>query len=236
MLRTLQEILEKSAERLYVQSTTILPSLLAAAVILVISYVVARGCQWAIRRVYHAVALDRFLSDTGVGSMLGRYGERPAGHLAASSVYWLILLMGALTALSVFDTNLSRQIVEGTVFLFPKLVIAGLILLAGFWLARYLSRSVVVWAFNEQIPHPRRWATAVRIVIVFVAIVVAADTLNFAREVFLAAFIIGVGGAVLTAALAFGLGGREAISRALEARRSERQEEREEDRTLWNHL
>ena len=33
MLKTLQEILEKSAERLYVQSTTFLPSVLAAVVI-----------------------------------------------------------------------------------------------------------------------------------------------------------------------------------------------------------
>lgn len=233
MLRTLQEILEKSAERLYVQSTTFLPSVLAAIVILAVSYLVARLCHWAVARVYRAVALDRFLADTGVGAMLGRYGERPAGQIAASTVYWLIMLMGALTALSVFDTTLSHQIVEGTVFLFPKMVVAGAILLAGFWLARYLSRSVVVWAFNEQIPHPRRWATAVRLAVSFVAIVVAADTLNFAREVFLAAFIIGAGGAVLTAALAFGLGGRSAVSRALRAHRDASEEE---ERTLWNHL
>jgi len=235
MLRTLQEILEKSAERLYVQSTTFLPSVLAAVVILAVSYVIARACQWAVARVYHAVALDRFLADTGVGSMLGRYGERPAGQIAASTVYWLIMLMGALTALSVFDTTLSNQIVEGTVFLFPKMVVAGLILLAGFWMARYLSRSVVVWAFNEGIPHPRRWATAVRLAVSFVSIVVAADTLNFAREVFLAAFVIGAGGAVLTAALAFGLGGRTAVSRALRSKPDEAPP-REEERTLWNHL
>ena len=61
MLKTLQEILEKSAERLYVQSTTFLPSVLAAVVILAVSYVIARACQWAVARVYHAVALDRFL-------------------------------------------------------------------------------------------------------------------------------------------------------------------------------
>jgi hypothetical protein len=233
MLRTLQEILEKSIERLYVQATTVLPSILAAAVILLAAWLVARLCRWAISRAYKAVTLDRFLSDSGVGAMLGTYGDQPAGRLAASTAYWLVILMGALTALSVFDTSLSHQIVETTIFLFPKLVIAAAILLAGFWLARYCSRALLVWACNEEIPHPRRWAGGAKLAVIFVAVVVAADTLNFARDVFLAAFIIAVGGAVLTAALVIGFGAREAAARAMSRRELD---QREDSRSLLNHL
>jgi hypothetical protein len=69
---------------------------------------------------------------------------------------------------------------------------------------------------------------------VFAAVVVAADQLDFGRNVFLAAFIMLVGGAALAASLALGLGGREAIRRHLEKELAP--PEQQAERSLWNHL
>jgi hypothetical protein len=92
---------------------------------------------------------------------------------------------------------------------------------------------MLVWAVNEGFPSPRRLAAVVRILIMFVAVVVAADQLNFARSAFLAAFIIFVGGAVLAASLTIGLapGG---VQRFLEEKREQAGESGE--RSLWSHL
>jgi hypothetical protein len=65
-------------------------------------------------------------------------------------------------------------------------------------------------------------------------VVVAADYLNFARGVFLAAFIILLGGATLAASLSLGLGGREAARRYFEQRRA--RDEEPGARSLWSHL
>jgi hypothetical protein len=116
----------------------------------------------------------------------------------------------------------------------PKIVVAGLILLGGMALGQYLGRGMLVWAVNEDFPFPRRLATLVRIVIMFVAVVVAADQLEFARNVFLAAFIILVGGGVLTVSLAVGLGAGGGFRRYFEEKRHKSEETSE--RSLWNHL
>ena len=100
--------------------------------------------------------------------------------------------------------------------------------------AMSLGLSTLVWAVNEEIPCPRRIAGAVRIVIMFVALVAAADYLDFARGVFLAAFIILLGGSTLAASLAIGLGGRDAAKRYLELRKA--REEESGARSLWTHL
>jgi hypothetical protein len=92
---------------------------------------------------------------------------------------------------------------------------------------------MLVWAVNENLPSPRWLATVVRILIIFVAVVVAADQLNFARSVFLAAFIIFVGGIVLAVSLAAGLG-RRGLPWFLEKNREETAESAE--RSLWSHL
>jgi hypothetical protein len=108
-------------------------------------------------------------------------------------------------------------------------------LLGGAWLSRYLGRSMLVWAVNEGLAEPRRLAGGVRVIVMFVAVVAAADYLNFARAVFLAAFIIVVGGAVITTSLAVGLGASGSVRRFL-LRLKSRQSIEESNRPLWSHL
>jgi len=234
MIAVAREIFAKTLARLSEQLTTYLPPLLVAVAILSLAYVLARCVRWLITKAFKGIALDRLLRESGVSSLLD-----PAGHLrgtavAAAAIYWAILLTGFLAALDVFDTKLSSQIIEATVFLLPKLLTAAFLLLAGFWLAQYLGRSVLVWSVNEGLPHSRKLAGGVRIAVTFVAVVVAADVLNFARDVFLAAFIIFVGGAVLAASLALGLGGRDAVRKQL--MEQEKGLERKAEKSVWSHL
>ncbi len=234
MVETMRQVLEAALERLRTQVTTYLPPLLAAMIILLVAYLLALAARWLLRRIFKGVAADRFLRSSGLAFLIDRSGRLRSAQLVAETAYWLILVAGFLTGLSAFDTTLTSQMTQTFVLLLPKLVVAGLILLTGFWLGYYLGRSALVWAVNEDIPGARNIAAAVRVVLLFVALVAAADYLNFARGVFLAAFIILLGGAVLAASLAIGLGGREAARRFIEDRRA-----READsgaKSLWSHL
>ena len=233
MISALQRIMENALERLAATVTTYLPALLAAGTIFVGALLIASVVRWALARVIKATAIDRFLRQSGLTSMLDRSGRLRATRILAGSAYWGLLLVGLLTALSAFDTSLTSRIVDSTVRLLPKLVTAALILLAGAWLAQYLGRSMLVWVCNEGIPYARRLAAATRIVVGFVSVVVAADYLDFARSVFLAAFVLLVGGAVLTVSIAVGI----AAHRALAHRFSEGfSSDEKEERPVWNHL
>ncbi|MND00368.1 hypothetical protein D3C83_189540 [compost metagenome] len=74
-----------------------------------------------------------------------------------------------LAGLSVFGTDITSQLIQGFIFLIPRLVIAAAIILGGVWLSQYLARCMLVWAFNENLPHPRRLAVAVRIMAIFIS-------------------------------------------------------------------
>ena len=236
MLRTLERILEGVMQRLDDYATTVVPSLLAALVVMLAAWLIAACARWLLYRLFEGPAIDRFLRTSGLAFILDRRGRLRAKRLVAETVYWGILLSGLLLGLSAFDSHLTNSIIENLVLLMPKLVIAAVILLAGFWLSQYLGRSTVVWAVNEPLPAPRRLAAAVRVIIMFVAVVVAAYELDFARSVFLAAFIMLVGGAVLAASLAAGIGVSDSVRRYLEetSKRSDATNERE--RSLWSHL
>jgi len=234
MVGTLQKVLENMLDRLYTYVTIYLPSLLAAVILFLGCYVMAVVARWVLYRIFKGPAIDKFLRQSGLAFMLDPSGRLRATRIVAETVYWGFLLTGFLLGLSVFDTDITTQIIQSLVFLMPKLVMAGLILLGGAWLGHYLGRSMLVWAVNESIPGARRWAVVVRIVVMFVAVVVAADQLDFARSVFLAAFIILVGGGVLTASLAIGL--NSAGLRRFLIGQKEPQSEKVHERSLWNHL
>lgn len=233
MIRALQEILTRAGETLWEQTVLFVPPLLAALVILGVAWALAWAARWASLRVFKLAALDEFLADSGLRSMMGRAGRATGVRLVASGLYVLILLFGAVTALNVFNTRLTGQMVDGIVRLFPRILTAAAILLAGFWVARFLARETLVWASNEELPHPRRWAAAVRAGVSFAAVVVGAEVLEFAPQVFLAGFIMVGAGAALAAGLALGLGTRDAVRQALSQRRDGKPEE---ERALWNHL
>ncbi len=233
MIATLHQILERALERLGTITTTYLPPLLAGLVIFAVALLVARFARWLLLRVTKASGFEQFLAQSGLSSMLGRSGRLRAARLVATTLFWAIALIGTLTALSAFDTKLTTKIIEAVVFLLPKLITAGAIVLAGTWLGQYLGRGVLVWSCNEGVPYPRALATAVRLFVIFVAVVVAADHLNFARTVFLAAFIILVGGMTAAASIAVGIGAHHAVQRHVH---DPERVAANREKSLWDHL
>jgi hypothetical protein len=233
MIHTLQEVFEKALERLAGQVVTYVPPLLVGVTILVLTFLLARLVRVLFARAFKGTGVDSFLRDSGVSTFLPGSAKVTVAPVMAAGLYWTIVLMGLLTALNVFETPLTSHIVEGTVFLFPKLVGAGAIVLAGFWLGQFLGRSMLIWACNEGIPHARRLAAAVRVAVVFMSVVIASDILNFAQRVFFTAFVVVAGGAALAVSLALGLGAREAVGKWLAERRGAGEEDGE---SLLRHL
>jgi flagellar biosynthesis protein FliQ len=233
MTEILKTVVQEAATRLHHQITTYLPSLLAAVVMVIGAYLTAILVRWLIYRIFKGFAVDKFLRESGVVYLLAPSGRLQATRIVAETAFWCILLSGFLLGLNVFGNDFTTQVQQAVVLFLPKLLVAGLILLGGSWLSQYLGRGALVWAVNEDFPSPRRLAAGVRVLVVFGAVVVAADQLNFSGKVFLAAFIIIVGGIVLAASLAIGLGNR-GMRRLFEEKKGLGEDSTE--RSLWSHL
>ena len=234
MIDTLRTILEGALERLQSCVIAYLPAALAALTLIVSAWLIASVGRWLLYRVVKGRVIDKFLRQSGLAFMLGGSGRLRASSIVAEAAYWGVLAAGLLMGISAFNTDLTGRIIQSLLFLLPKLIIAGGILLGGVWLGHYLGRSMLVWAVNEDLPFPRRLAAFVRIAIVFVAVVAASYQLDFARPVFLSAFILVAGGAVLSVSITAALAMRGEFRRLFGERREGDAEP--EKRSLWSHL
>jgi small-conductance mechanosensitive channel len=222
MLSAPEQILTAALAHLETAAATYIPSVAAAAVVILGAVVIAGVARRLTARFTEVTALERLFIQNGMLPRMPR--------LIPAVAYWAVLAGGCLAALSMFDPGLASRVVEICLALLPKLILAAAVVVAGMWSGQHFGSRALVWACNNDVPHGRTLASAVRVVIGFAALAMAADFLGFAPAVFLVAFIL-VGGA---AALAFGIGVGGAIRSRLE-RTMERSGERQ-SASVWHHL
>jgi hypothetical protein len=136
--------------------------------------------------------------------------------LVARGAFWLVVATGIAVALAVLGASTTSALGLSLLGLLPRLVVGVLVLLAGIGVGRFLERGVLISAVNQRIQHARLLAWGVKWLVLVLAAAMALQHVGIGGHLPTIAFSIVIGGAMLAAALALGLGARDAVRRALE--------------------
>lgn len=216
------------------KSVEFLPNLLAAIVITLAGLALAVILRIGIRRLLVAWSFDSYCEKLGCVALLARADIHGApSALAGKIVFWFTFLFFLVTGVSALGSELWNALVAEFFLYLPKLISACVILLVGFVAGNFLSRAVLLASVNADLPSPRFLAGMVKFLFALLAFSMALDQLGIARGVVTAAFSIVFGAIMLALAIAFGLGGRHAARRILEARL---RKDREEEKDPFSHL
>lgn len=186
-----------------------IPSIFAATLIVVIAYVVGRVVSGMVANVLAGVGFD------GMPAKLG-FREPAEGRRKPSEfVGWLILtaimLFAAIEASSQLGfTALAGLVSELTVFA-GQIVLGLLILAVGLWLANMAAAAIK----QAKLKQAGMLATVARVAILGLAAAIGLQRMGLADEIVNLAFGLLLGAAAVAAALAFGLGGRDAAAKKL---------------------
>jgi hypothetical protein len=150
--------------------------------------------------------------------------------IVARVIMWVVIAAGVLTGLSALDPVMASTLAQSTLAYLPNLLAAVLIVVFGFILARFMARSVLIGAVNLQLGAARPLSTAVKWLLLLLAWTLALEHLGIGRGLLSLAFLILLGGIVLAASLAVGLGSKDLVRRSLE-RKAERAREPDDQLT-----
>ncbi len=201
----------------------ILPGLFVLIVLLGLGVLLGWIAKFVLERGARAFGFDRVMERWGVAASLRRSGvQRPPSGVLGLLGFWAIFLFFASSGVDAVAAPGGYSVTALLLAFLPPLFAALLILIAGWLLANFMSRTILIAAVNARLPEARLLARVAHWGVVLFTVATALTHLGIGKEMVLVAFGITFGGLVLTLALAFGLGGRH-IAADLLARRLRRE-------------
>jgi hypothetical protein len=216
MWKQVHEILNQAATRIKSGIVAFLPGLLALAVVLVVAVALAWIARAMIRRSLRRLEFDKRVEQWGFTALAGWSPARSPSLLLAGLAYWSIVLIGLLMGLSALDARVTSLLVMRLLEYLPNVLAAGLILMVGALIARFLARGVLISAVNMQIHSARLLSLGVKWLVLVLSGAMALDHLGIGGPIVRMSFGILFGGIVLALSLAVGLGSKDMVSRSLE--------------------
>ena len=206
------------------------PNLLAMVIILSLGWVTAWVMGAVIERLLRVIGLDHLSNRLGATAALARGGVKTdPSRLIGRAVYWVILLFAIIAGLSALNMQPINRFAQSFLAYIPYLFTALLILVAGYLLSNFVAQAVLIAAVNSRLPPARAVATFSRWGVQLVAAAMAMEQLGIAQHIVVVGFGITLGGVVLAAAIAFGLGAKDLAKDFLERRLSDRLKDRAPD-------
>jgi uncharacterized membrane protein len=194
---------------------SLLPGILAFLLAVVLFSLLGWLLAWIVYRILVSLRFDDRLG-RGTDAVAEWSPHQTPARLAARLVFWAFVVIGIAVGVDAFGASTNSNIAAGLLGYLPKLISAGLILLVGNIIARFLSRGVLIGAVNMNLQYARLLSLGVKWLVLVLTAAMALDHLQIGQKIVDLAFGILFGGIVLTLALSVGLGSRDIVFRSIE--------------------
>jgi Mechanosensitive ion channel, conserved TM helix len=198
--------------------TDYVPTLAAGALVLALGLVLGWVAKRAVVRILIWLRLDRLAGRVGWRSAFGKGDVRAALYeLLGTVAFVLVVLVFLDNALIIWGLAVLSRLMDSIVFSLPRLGLAAIVVAVGIAIANAVAERTEATLEEEEIAHARLLARGLKAMLLAVAAALALWELDFARQIVLAAFVIGFGAMGIAFALSVGLGSSRAIQRGWEA-------------------
>ncbi len=183
----------------------VLPGLIAAAIIMLAGYFVARQLQRWIDRTLGKLEFRRLADAGGLTEAAGRVRMDPV-RAVGTLVFWLSMLVAVLLASSALGLENVREMFGRMLSFIPTLISGTVIIILGMIVGEFVRALIVASA--GAVEGVVTVAKLTKGAMVTIAVFMALQQVGVSEEIVTAAFTLILGAIALAAGLAFGLGNR----------------------------
>jgi hypothetical protein len=187
-----------------------IPHLVAAALILIVTWYVARFASALVSRLLNGMGLDGVPEKIGMARAFG--SQFKPSTLVGVVIMFFAMLFATVEAANQLEFTQVRDLVTTFIGFGGDVLLGAAILLIGFWLAN-LAYLAITRATGE---NTRGLARLAQVAIIGVVIAMGLRAMGIANDIVNLAFAFTFGAIAVAVALAFGLGGREAAGKQME--------------------
>jgi hypothetical protein len=198
------------------EATGVPPGVLAAAAVLIVGIIVGVLLSKFARRLVArlASALPERGREPALGDVVGR---RSTAAVAGRIIFWLTIVLASIAAIEVLGLPVVTAWPEEIAAYLPRVVAAVLVVVVGVVVGRVTRSAVSRVVPSTMAVGPARLAALVEIAVIGAAGLVAVEQLGIATSFITTLVLLVLGAMLASAALAFGLGGRQMVAQILAA-------------------
>jgi hypothetical protein len=211
------DVFLESLKNFWQQFSAFLPTLLAAFVLLILGWLVAKALRKIAERGLKLMRMDVVAERSGIEDFLLKGGVRfTTVTLLSNLIYWFVMFTVLLAVLNVIGIEMASEVFSRIILYIPKVVVAIIVLIFGALFAKFIQGVAFTYLTNVGISGAQFMSMIAQYAILVFVGSVALEQLDIGGAVLVSAFQIAFGALCLALALAFGLGGREWAAKILD--------------------
>ena len=181
------------------------PALIAAVLIFLTGYFVARWLERAVDGLLARLDFNRMAEAGGLKEAVDRTGAHlDPVHAVGKLMFWLVMLITILLASAALGLESINEMFGIMIAFIPTLLAAIVVVILGMVVGEFVRALILASAGTvEGVPTLARFAKGA---VVLVAIFMALEQIGVAHEIIISGFTLILGSLALAFGLAFGLG------------------------------
>ena len=213
MIDDVQETVLKPMLSLWTKVAEFAPNIVAAILLLLVGYIVARLIGALVAKLLEKVGLDRITESSGIANAVQSTGiETTASGVFGKIIYWLIFLTFMISAADTLGLPRVSSTIDDFVLYLPKLIGALLVVIIGLFAAHLVRTAIETASQGMNLEYGKPLATLVHTIMVIVIVSLAIGQLEIETTLLNQVISIVLFAVAASVALSLGLGTRD-ISR-----------------------
>lgn len=204
------EAVSKPATEMLGQILNAVPHIVAAGLILVVTYYVAKFAAALVSRLLNGMGFDGIPEKLGMEKAFS--GKLNPSEVVGVIILFLAMLFATVEAANQLQFTQVRDVVTTFIKFGGEVLLGGVILLIGFWLANLAHDAIA----RTGSGNAHGLARLAQVAIIGLVIAMGLRAMGIANDIVNLAFGLILGAVAVAVALSFGLGGREAAGRQME--------------------
>jgi len=192
----------------------LLPKVVGFLIILIIGWLLSKLFAFIIQKLLRLARINVLSEKAGIEAFLKKGGlKKDAVAIISRIAYWFFIIITFIVAFNSVGLTAVSDVFNRVLLYFPNIFIALVIIVIGFYLARFTDDLIKVFAGNIGIEKPDIMGKVAYAIVVIFIIPIALNQLGIARDLITNTFLLLFGALCLASAIAFGLGSKDLVIR-----------------------
>ncbi|MFC2018156.1 mechanosensitive ion channel [Chloroflexota bacterium] len=187
-----------------------IPDIIAAAVILIASWIIGRILVGWVRGLLVNARFDELPVKLGI-TQKSPEGNWAPSNIASYIVLVIIMLFAVMMAADILEFPTANNLVADFTEFFAQVILGVVVLAVGVFLAKFVA------SLMRAAKQPPALATLVQVFIIILVSAIGLYTMGFANGMIMLGFGLIMGAIAVAFAIAFGIGGREVARDLMES-------------------